>query len=121
MDKQRIRSRKYFLGPGETGHWETSQQNKVLLALENKVRELAINMEKMKLAEYVDLLEKPYKLMYINFISGIARGLGIAIGFAILGAIMVLILQRLVSLNLPVIGDFIADLVRIVQMQLGRK
>jgi hypothetical protein len=78
-------------------------------------------MEKMKLAEYVDLLEKPYKLMYVNFISGIARGLGIAIGFAILGAIIVLALQRLVSLNLPLIGDFIADLVKIVQLQLGKK
>jgi len=121
MYKQRLKSRKYFLDPGESGHWEVGKQNKVLLALEDKVRELAVNMEKMKLAEYVDLLEKPYKLMYINFISGIARGLGMAIGFAILGAIIVLILQRLVSLNLPVIGDFIADLVRIVQLQLGRK
>lgn len=96
------------------------KENAVLQALEGRVRELAINMEKMKLAEYVDLLENPYKLIYINFISGIARGLGIAIGFAILGAIIVLILQRLAVLNLPVIGDFIADLVKIVQVQLGK-
>ncbi len=96
-------------------------QNKVLQALDDRVRELAINMEKMKLAEYVDLLEKPYKLMYVNFISGIARGFGIAIGFAILGAVIVMILQRLVSLNLPIIGDFIADLVKIVQLELGKK
>jgi len=97
------------------------KENAVLLALEGRVRELAVNMEKMKLAEYVDLLENPYKLIYINFISGIARGLGIAIGFAILGAIIVLILQRLAVLNLPVIGDFIADLVKIVQVQLGKQ
>ncbi|KJS11166.1 MAG: membrane protein [Peptococcaceae bacterium BRH_c8a] len=90
-------------------------------ALEERVRELAINMEKMKLAEYVDLLENPYRLLYVNFISGIARGLGIAIGFAILGAILVLILQRLAVLNLPLIGDFIADLVKIVQAQLGKQ
>lgn len=96
-------------------------EKQVLRALEDRVRELAVNMEKMKLAEYVDLLENPYKLLYINFISGIARGLGIAIGFAILGAILVLILQRLVALNLPVIGDFIADLVKIVMVQLGTK
>ncbi len=115
------KTRKYFLDSGENDHWEEDHQNKVLQALENKVRELALNMEKMKLAEYVDLLDKPYKLIYVNFISGIARGLGIAIGFAILGAIIVLIMQRLVSLNLPVIGDFIADLVKIVQLQLGKK
>lgn len=97
------------------------KQNMVLHALEERVRELAINMEKMKLAEYVDLLENPYKLLYINFISGIARGLGIAFGFAILGAIIVLVLQRLAVLNLPVIGDFIADLVKIIQAQLGKQ
>ncbi|MCL2336568.1 MAG: DUF5665 domain-containing protein [Firmicutes bacterium] len=97
------------------------KENAVLLALEGRIRELAVNMEKMKLAEYVNLLENPYKLIYINFISGIARGVGIAIGFAILGAILVLILQRLAVLNLPVIGDFIADLVKIVQSQLGKR
>jgi len=97
------------------------KENVVLQALEERVRELAINMEKMKLAEYVDLLENPYRLLYVNFISGIARGLGIAIGFAILGAILVLILQRLAVLNLPLIGDFIADLVKIVQAQLGKQ
>ncbi len=112
------KSRKYFLDPGEN---DLCNQNKVLQTLEEKVSVLAINMEKMKLAEYVDLLEKPYKLMYVNFISGIARGFGIAIGFAVLGAIIVMILQRLVTLNLPVIGDFIADLVKIVQLELGKK
>ncbi|MCL6477194.1 MAG: DUF5665 domain-containing protein [Peptococcaceae bacterium] len=75
-------------------------------------------MEKMKLAEYVDLLHSPWRLLWINFISGIARGLGIAIGFAILGAIALIVLQRLVDLNLPVIGSFIADIVEIVQRQL---
>jgi sulfopyruvate decarboxylase TPP-binding subunit len=96
-------------------------KEKVLQALEQRVKELAMNMEKMKLAEYVDLLENPVRLLYINFISGIARGLGIAVGFAILGAIIVLILQKLVALNLPVIGNFIADLVKIVQLQLGEQ
>ncbi|KAF1084528.1 hypothetical protein SPSYN_02306 [Sporotomaculum syntrophicum] len=117
----KLKPRKYFLAPGENDSWMATKQNKVLQSLEDKVRELAINTEKMKLAEYVDLLDKPYKLMYINLISGIARGFGIAIGFAILGAILVLILQRLVSLNLPLIGDFIADLVKIVQLQLGKQ
>lgn len=96
-------------------------KEKLLQALEERIKELSMNIEKMKLAEYVDLLDNPARLLYINFISGIARGLGIAVGFAILGAIMVLILQKLVALNLPVIGNFIADLVKIVQLQLGEQ
>ncbi|MFZ5643148.1 MAG: DUF5665 domain-containing protein [Bacillota bacterium] len=90
-------------------------------SLRKKVTDLAINMEKMKLAEYVDLLNSPWRLLWVNFISGIARGLGIAIGFAILGALIIIFLQKLVELNLPVIGGIIADIVEIVQQQLNTR
>lgn len=94
------------------------ETNKLLESLRDKVSELATNMEKMKLAEYVDLLHSPWRLLWVNFTSGIARGLGIAVGFAILGAILVIVLRKLVALNLPVIGGFIAEIVDIVQSQL---
>jgi hypothetical protein len=93
-------------------------EHKLLSGLKDKVEELIISMEKMKLAEYVTLLEKPYRLLYINFLTGIARGLGIAIGFTILGAVLLMILRRLVELNLPLIGEFIAEIVRLVQINL---
>nr|WP_152948167.1 DUF5665 domain-containing protein [Desulfofundulus thermobenzoicus] len=88
-------------------------------ALRDKITELSLNMEKMKLAEYVSLLEHPWRLLYVNFLAGLARGVGIAVGFALLGAVLVIILQRLVMLNLPVIGGFIAEIVTIVQSRLG--
>ncbi|HBQ29277.1 membrane protein [Peptococcaceae bacterium SCADC1_2_3] len=88
--------------------------------LRHQINELALNMEKMKLAEYVNLLENPRRLLYINFIAGVARGLGIAVGFAILGAVIIYVLQRIVALNLPVIGKFIAEIVTIVQTNLAR-
>jgi hypothetical protein len=97
---------------------EKCSQDRLLENLREKVIELSINMEKMKLAEYVDLLHSPWRLLWVNFISGIARGLGIAIGFAILGAVIIIILQRLVALNLPLIGNFIADIVDIVNQQI---
>lgn len=87
-------------------------------SLNHKIHELGLAMEKMKLAEYVELLNRPVRLLYINFIAGLARGVGMAIGFAILGALVIYTLQRLAILKLPVIGGFIADLVRIVQVQL---
>lgn len=86
-------------------------------SLRKKIAELSINIEKMKLAEYVDLLHSPRRLLWVNFISGIARGLGIAVGFAILGAILIIFLQKLVELNIPLIGGIIADIVEVVQQQ----
>ena len=83
-----------------------------------RIDELALNMEKMKLAEYVDMLNNPRRLLYINFLQGISRGFGTAIGFTILAAIIIYIMQRIILINIPLIGQFIADLVEIVQMQL---
>jgi hypothetical protein len=94
------------------------EDNKAVELLRQQVIRLATNMEKMKLAEYVDLLHSPWRLLWVNFTSGIARGLGIAVGFALLGALLVIILRWLVELNLPLIGGFIAQIVIIVQEQL---
>lgn len=99
----------------------SDRQERVLRALEERLKEVAQNMERMKLAEYVRLLENPWRLLYVNFISGVARGLGIAVGFALLGAILVIFLRQLVKLNLPLIGGFIADVVEIVMMQLKNR
>ncbi|MEW6724853.1 MAG: DUF5665 domain-containing protein [Bacillota bacterium] len=75
-------------------------------------------MEKMKLAEYVKLLDHPWRLLWINFLAGVARGFGTAIGFTLLAALFLYLVQRAFILNLPIIGHFIAELVRIVQEQL---
>jgi len=83
--------------------------------LEELLKKLSLDMEKMKLAEYIELLNNPKKLLWVNFIAGIARGLGTAVGFTILFAIVLYFLQKLVMLNLPLISDFIADIVRMVQ------
>ncbi len=95
-----------------------SDEKSLLISLRGKLAELAVNIEKMKLAEYVELLNRPLRLMYINFIAGLARGIGIAVGFTVLGAIVVIFLRRLVALNLPLIGNFIAEIVYTVQSQL---
>jgi len=86
-----------------------------------KIEALSLAMEKMNLAEYIHLLNRPGRLLYINFIAGVARGFGIAVGFALLGAVLVYLLQKLVVLNLPLIGDFIADIVEMVQAQIQNR
>lgn len=98
---------------------ENDKQTRVMLTLQDRVAELALNLEKMKLAEYVELLNNPWRLMYINFLAGLARGVGIAVGFTILGAIVLYFLRQLVMLNLPLIGSFIAEIVKMVQMRVG--
>lgn len=90
----------------------------LLKRLSEKIDELSVNMEKLRLAEYIEMMEKPRRLLYMNFAMGLVRGFGMAIGFTILAAIVLWSMQRLVVLNLPLVGDFIADIVRLVQVEL---
>ncbi len=87
-----------------------------------KVREavdnLSVMLERTNIGDYVQLTQRPGRMLFLNFFSGLARGFGMAIGFTIFGAIALIILQRLMKLNLPIIGNFIADIVKIVEMQL---
>ena len=53
-----------------------------------------------------------------NLLAGIFRGVGIGVGITIISAILIIVLQKLIKLNIPVIGDYITDIVTIVQKNL---
>ncbi len=92
-----------------------ANNNHLISELSKKVDNMALKMEKMKFVDYVYYLEHPRKMLWANFVSGLARGFGIAIGFTILGAIAIYFLNIIVKINLPYIGQFISDIVKIVQ------
>ncbi len=83
-----------------------------------KVEELSKQVQGITLAEYVEMIRSPRRMIIINFLSGLARGLGVAIGATVLGAMFLVILFRLGQMNLPLIGAFIARIIKIVQTYL---
>ncbi|WP_073253627.1 DUF5665 domain-containing protein [Caldanaerovirga acetigignens] len=97
------------------------ERENLIRELSLKIDELSVKIEKLNLSEYLELFRNPKRLLYLNFLAGVARGFGMAVGFTLLGALALYILQRVVILNLPLIGDFIAELVRIVQDELSVK
>jgi hypothetical protein len=86
--------------------------------LSEQIDRLARELDKARLREYVELNRRPWHLIWRNLLSGLSRGVGIALGFTFFAATIVWILQLLGKLNLPIVGDYIADIVRIVQRQL---
>lgn len=86
-----------------------------LQRLEQVTEELTRVMEKTRIAEYVQYLEHPFRLLWTNFLIGVARGLGSTIGLAVVLGILVYFIQKLVMLNLPGISDFVADLIVMIQ------
>ncbi|HHY47542.1 MAG TPA: hypothetical protein GX506_09625 [Firmicutes bacterium] len=83
-----------------------------------RLSELSSRLEKASIAEYVEFLRSPRRIIFANFLGGLARGFGIGIGATVLAAVFLYILTVAVRWNLPVIGRFIAEIVRIVQLHL---
>jgi len=79
----------------------------------NMLEKLSVKMDNMRVAEYVEILNKPIKLIWMNFVLGLARGLGMGIGLTILLGLFLYILQSWV--DLPFIGKLIVDLLEIVE------
>lgn len=92
-----------------------ANNNHLINVINKKVDNISLKMEKLKFVDYVYYLEHPRKMLWANFISGLARGFGIAIGFTILGAVAIYFLNIIVKINLPYIGQFISEIVKIVQ------
>ncbi len=63
-------------------------------------------------------MRSPGRMLVINFISGLARGLGIAIGATVLGALFLIILFDLAQSNIPLIAEFVARIIKIVETYL---
>ncbi|NLC87181.1 MAG: hypothetical protein GX682_00110 [Clostridiaceae bacterium] len=82
------------------------------------IDDLNKNLLESNLIDIGQLLQDRKKLLFTNLISGIARGVGIGIGVTIITAILVIILQKIVTLNIPVIGEYISDIVEIVQKRI---
>lgn len=80
-----------------------------------KLQETIDSMEKSNVAEYVEFLKNPKRLMFMNFLGGITRGFGIAVGATLAGAVFLSILARIARLNLPLIGNYVADIMEIVR------
>jgi hypothetical protein len=103
---------------GSSGRPANDEREIRMDLLAREMDRLSTRLERAKIAEYVELLNRPLSLVWRNFVGGMARGIGIAIGFTFFAATILYVLQLLGKLNLPIIGDYIADIVRIVQRQL---
>ncbi|HWQ61864.1 MAG TPA: DUF5665 domain-containing protein, partial [Negativicutes bacterium] len=57
----------------------------------------------------------PRKLVMTNFIAGIARGLGFAIGTTIVFAVVVEVLRRIILINIPLISDYLVDIIHMIE------
>lgn len=111
-------------GAGQAGgdaNRQEAAQDSGKRSLEETVQKVADSLERAKLGEYVELMSRPGRLIYLNLLGGLFRGMGMAVGFTLLGALVIYVLTRNFVSKLPVVGDFLGELVWIIQQYLRGK
>lgn len=87
----------------------------MLFGLNKKIDKLIKILEKKNLQELFSVLGSRKEIVKRNFLAGISRGIGIGIGVTIITAILIMILNKIVTLNIPIIGEYVSEIVEIVE------
>ena len=86
--------------------------------INEKIDNLNEKIEKSKILQISYLMGSRSEIIKRNLLAGIAKGVGLGIGITLISAIIVYVLQKIIRLNIPIVGEYIADIVSIVQKSL---
>ena len=75
-----------------------------------QLEKVADRLERMRVGDYLNNLNKTSRLIWLNFVSGISRGVGLTIGATLVIAIIFKIITALISLNVPYLSDAMKEL-----------
>lgn len=85
---------------------------------EEKIEQLeriTSRLEHIGITEYVQLSQRTGKILWLSFLSGIARGLGFTVGTALVLAVVFKIVQRLISMNIPYLTEMLNQFIEITR------
>ena len=95
------------------GMYLDEESKKELGIVKRYLEKLIIIIERSRIRDYMYLTDSKRRLFIVNFIAGVGKGFGQAIGVTILAALVLSLLFSWV--DLPIIGRYIARLLNIVQ------
>lgn len=88
---------------------------KSIKILIEQMEKLNYNLNKNKFIDLIEVMENKKEMIFRNLFSGLWKGIGIGIGVTLVTAIIIVILQKIIKLNIPVISEYITDIVEIVE------
>lgn len=89
---------------------ETKSLTESILTLTKLVKQL-------RSKRYLQMVDNPKKFLFFSFLSGVAKGLGLAFGASIIFALVIWLLSKLSIF--PFFGDWIVNLLDYVQKTKG--
>lgn len=89
-------------------------------AITREVDRIAKIVERMNLGDYIGLLQRPGRLLWLNFVAGLARGLGTILGATLLVSLIIALLNWIIQSKLPGVSDFVQSFVHLLQQPSGK-
>ena len=86
---------------------------------QTQMEKLAYLFERMRLGDYVNNFNRPWRVIYMSLIGGIARGVGLTIGATIVIVVLIKICMMLISWNIPYLTGALQNVVQIVKTTPG--
>ena len=81
-----------------------------IVALNSKLDKIAKRFEESRMEDLLQNFANPWRVFKINFLVGLARGIGLTLGTALFFGILIYLLSQIVTL--PLIGEYIAELLQ---------
>lgn len=82
------------------------------------IQRLTDTLERMHLDEYLEYVSNRKRMIASNMLYGMVRGLGFTLGFTVLGALVIVLLKNVVLKNIPIISDFIAEVIHAIEARM---
>lgn len=86
---------------------------------QTQIEKLAYLFERMRLGDYVNNFNRPWRVAYISLIGGIFRGVGLTIGATLVIVIIIKVCMMLISWNIPYLTGALQNVVQIVKTTPG--
>ncbi len=95
-------------------HSDTEIKRRLNL-IELSLQSITYKLERSHFYDYIEYVSSEKRIIRRAFFMGVLKGLGTAIGFSLIGAIIIYILNLLAKSNLPYIADFISEIIDIIE------
>lgn len=89
-----------------------------LKKLERRTDDILKMLKSDEVNKLINVFSDPRKLFWKSFLLGIAKGIGMAFGFSIIGAFIIYMLKELIVFNIPIISEILSDIIKMTEERL---
>lgn len=82
--------------------------------IDSRLTRLIRRMDKSGFYDYMLYINDTKRFIMRNVLAGVSRGVGAAIGFSVLGAILIMLLRGLAESSVPYIAEFVKRIIEII-------